>query len=140
MFSAQSAEVQLELNNCHLIPKRNLREIKRGEKDKCILFFYLSPAFQLLQLVSFLLLPCVLSLSLLQLYSVLASPLHFSLSHCAANSEPLEKEKKEKGWGDTLSLSISHTQSNHPSNAFTNNRSKTPPTYTPTPHTHQHPE
>lgn len=47
----------------------------------------------------------------MQLYSVLASPLYFSLSHCALNSEPLGKKRKRKGvWrGDSLTPSISHT-------------------------------
>lgn len=76
----------------------------------------------------------------MQLYSVLASPLYFSLSHCALNSEPLGKKRKRKGvWrGDSLTPSISHTQSNHPSKAFTNNSSKTPPMPPPQLHTYTH--
>ena len=108
-------EVQLGMNSYHLIPKWPFRErTRKGQKKRRQVYLLLVPGFRapsnwLLFFYSPVcsLLPLSLSPSPVQSYSVFASPLHFSLSHCALNSEPLEKKKK-KG-GDSLTPSISHT-------------------------------
>lgn len=110
-----------------------------GKKYEYVLFFYLSPALELPP-IGFSSSTLSLSLSHAAVQCARLSPLLFIESLCTEQWATRKKRKRKGVWrgGDSLTPSISHTQSNHPSKAFTNNSSKTPPMPPPKLHTYTH--